>query len=246
MDQPLVVIKDIYNEYPDIILYDPHNPTLRSPYAEFDLCFYQTRETMMDVERYQQFINNAERRFRASKEYKAYKSYLIEYIGITRCQVFGNVTVEDATVELHHNVIGLRDICILISSHILNTVGVISTFDLIQLLIMEHWANRVGVTFLSKTAHQIYTNTYDGYIPPEQTFGKWWELLERYKYGITYGIANSIINYINKFKDHMPSTVDILQNDEILSYAWANEYGENFRYDMPEANARQVQEEIIW
>ena len=43
---------------------------------------------------------NAESMFRASAAYKLYKSYLIEYLGINRCQVFGNVTVDDAKREL--------------------------------------------------------------------------------------------------------------------------------------------------
>lgn len=221
-----IAIKDPYNEYPDIISYDKHNPTLYSPYADYNLSFYQTRESLQDVDTYRNFLKNAERRFRASREYKAYKAYLIEYIGIDRCQVFGNITVDDAEVELHHNVLGLLDICVLISSHILNTIGFISTFDLVQLLIQEHWANRVGITFLSKTAHQMFTTGYDSYIPPEQTFGRWWELLDRYKYGITYNIAQKIIQYNNKYAKDYQSTVRIMQNDEILGYAWANEYGE--------------------
>ena len=212
--------------YPEIITYDDHNPTLRSPHAEFDLQFYQTKETLMDVDVYRNFLKNVERRFRASREYKAYKAYLIEYIGLDRCQVFGNVTIEDADVELHHNVLGLFDICLLISSHVVNTIGFISTFDLIQLLIQEHYNNRVGVTFLSKTAHQVFTNDDDGYIPPEQTFGKWWELLSLYRYGITYNIANKVVSYINKYNKHFQSSINIMQNDEIMHYAWANEYGE--------------------
>ena len=137
----------------------------------------------------------------------------------------GNVTSEGAEIELHHNVLGLFDICLLISSHIINTVGVISTFDLVQLLIQEHWANRVGITFLSKTAHQMYTNDPDGYIPPEQTFGRWWELLDRYRYGITFDIANKIIKYIQKYQDNLPTSIRIPQQEEILSFAHYNEYG---------------------
>ena len=120
----------------------------------------------------------------------------------------------------------LFDICLLISSHVVNTIGYISTFDLIQLLIQEHYNNRVGVTFLSKTAHQIFTNDDDGYIPPEQTFGKWWELLSIYKYGITFNIANKVISYINKYNKHFQGSINIMQNEEIMRFAWANEYGE--------------------
>ena len=214
------------NLYPEIITYDSHNPTLHSPYAEFDLTFYQTKETLMDVDTYRNFLKNAERRFRASREYKAYKAYLIEYIGMDRCQIFGNISIDDADIELHHNVLGLFDICLLITGHIVNTIGYITSFDLIQLLIQEHYNNRVGVTFLSKTAHQVFTNDNNGYIPPEQTFGKWWELLSIYKYGITYNIANKVISYVNKYNKNFDNSIKIMQNDEIMYFAWANEYGE--------------------
>lgn len=218
-------VRDQYNPYPNKIEFDIKNPVLRSPYAPNDLPFYQTKESLLDVDTFRAFIKNAESRFRACKEYKFYKSYLIENIGIDRCQIFGNITNEDADIELHHNVIGLRDICLLISLHIVNTVGIISTFDLIQLLIQEHYENRVGVTFLSKTAHQMYTEGVDSYIPPEMTFGKWWELLSKYKYGITYDLANKVLNYIRKYQNNMPTTVNIPQQEEILSYAYYNEYG---------------------
>lgn len=220
-----IIVQNQYNEYPDIITYDEKNPTISSPYSAFDLPFYQTKETLMDVDNYRNFLRNAETRFRATKEYKAYKSYLIENIGINRCQVFGNITTDDASIELHHNVLGLFDICLLICGHIINTVGVISTFDLIQLLIEEHWNNRVGVTFLSKTAHQIYTNDPNGYIPPENTFGAWWELLSRYRYGITYDIANKIINYIKKYQENTHISINLELQDQILNYAYFNEYG---------------------
>lgn len=220
-----IIVQEEYNEYPSIISYDKNNPTLRSPYAAYDLPFYQTRETFNDVDTFRNFLKNAETRFRASKEYKAYKSYLIESLGIDRCQIFGNITVEDADIELHHNVLGLFDICLLIASHIVNTVGIISTFDLVQLLIQEHYENRVGVTFLSKTAHQIYTNDPNGYIPPNMTFGKWWELLSKYRYGITYDIANKIIRYIQKYNDQLPTSIQLPHQEEILSFAHFNQYG---------------------
>lgn len=220
-----VMIRPEYNTYPAIINFNTKNPTLRSPYAVTDLQFYQTRESLMDIDTFRNFLKNAEAAFRASKEYKAYKSYLIEHLGINRCQIFGNITTEDAEIELHHNVLGLFDICLLIASHVVSTVGIITTFDLVQLLIQEHWNNRVGVTFLCKTAHQIYTNNPEGYIPPDMTFGRWWELLSTYKYGITYDLANKIINYLDKYQKEMPTNVIIPRRDEVMSFAYFNEYG---------------------
>lgn len=224
MDE-LIAIQQQYNLYPNVITFPKNNIIVSSPYAITDLCFYQTRETLMDVDVFRSFLRNAETRFRSSNEYKAYKSYLIEYMGINQCQIFGNITNDDAEIELHHNVIGLFDICLMIATHMINTVGIISTFDLIQMLIFEHWNNNVGVTFLSSTAHQIYTNDPDGYIPPEQTIGRWWELLYKYKYGITFDIAYKVINYIKKYQDKMPVSIDIRHQEEILNFASFNEYG---------------------
>lgn len=209
----------------DIITKDDINPTLSSPSDSFDLYFCQTKETLADPERYKSFIKNAERRFRASKEYKMYKSYLMD-LGFDHCQVMGNIEADDQVdIELHHNILNLFDIFILVCEHILNTVGRVTTFDLIQIVIYEHFANRVGVTFLSSTAHQMYTNDPDAYIPPNMTFGKWWELLARYKYGITYDIANKLIRYITKFQNQIPISINILQQEQILSFANYNEYG---------------------
>lgn len=223
----LSVVHHEYNTAPGVVTYDDKNPAVHSPYATNDLLFYQTKETLADVDTFRNFLKNAESRFRASKEYKAYKAYLIEYLGIDRCQVMGNITTEDADIELHHNVLGLFDICLLITSHVINTVGIITTFDLVQLLIEEHKQNRVGVTFLCETAHQMYTNDPNAYIPPEMTFGRWWELLSIYRYGITYDIAAKVINYIKKFQNNLPLSVQLLQQEEILSFAHYNEYGWN-------------------
>ena len=212
-----------YLDYNDIISFDEKNPTLRSPYATTDLPFYQTKESLMDIDTFRNFLRNAEINFRSRKEYKAYKSYLIEYIGINKCQVFGNITTDDADIELHHNVLGLFDICLLIASHVVNTVGMITTFDLIELLIREHWNNRVGVTFLSKTAHQYYTNNPDQYIPPNMTFGKWWELLSLYRYGISYDLATKVVKYIQKYNNNLPVSISIPQQEQILSWGQFND-----------------------
>lgn len=211
----------------DIISMNDENPALRSPNSIFDLSFYQTKETLTDPEVYRNFLKNAEMRFRRSAEYKTYKAYLMS-LGFDHCQIMGNIEAsEEVDIELHHNIINLFDICILISEHILNTVGYISTFDLIQLLINEHFANRVPCTFLSTTAHQMYTNDPNAYIPPDMTFGKWWELLSKYKYGITFDIARKVNRYIEKYQNEMPTTVQIIQQEQILNFAQFNEYGAN-------------------
>lgn len=233
MPSEMVQYHPEYNQYPDIIVVDEHNPTLRAPKSVLDLIMNQTRDTLSDPETFRNFIKSAERQFRASREYKAYKSYLMDSLGIDRCQILGNVTSEDVDIELHHNILGLYDIASLITLHYVNTVGYINSMQLIQLLILEHYQNRVGVTFLSKTAHQVYTNDPNGYIPPDQTFGRWWELLSNYKYGITFDIAYKVINYLKKYQNQLPVSINLEQQEEILSWAGYNTYGDALQYLPP-------------
>ena len=213
-----------YVDY-DIISSDAVNPYIHSPNAPYDIFLYLTRETASDPEEYRAFIKNAESRFRRSAEYKTYKSYLMS-LGFTRSQTMGNVVESDGVkLELHHNILNLYDDFILICEHVLNTIGRITTFDLIQLMIIEHQNNRIPLVFLDVTSHQMYTNDPDGYIPPEMTFGKWWELISKYRYGITFDIAEKINKYIDKYRNRLPVSINIIPQEQILNFAYYNEYG---------------------
>lgn len=171
--------------------------TMWFPSAQDYLPFYQTRETLADSEKYKAFVDNCVRRFRKSRTYKSYKSYLMS-LGMDRCQVAGNIQDGMANIEMHHNFLTIFDITILISQHVLNTVGRCTTFDIVSLLAQEHKNNNIPIVMLSETAHQLYHDNPDFYIPISMTFGKWWELLVKYRYGITMDIAYKVINYIRK------------------------------------------------
>ena len=46
----IATLSNQYLDYNDIISFDEKNPTLRSPYATTDLPFYQTKESLMDID----------------------------------------------------------------------------------------------------------------------------------------------------------------------------------------------------
>lgn len=163
--------------------------------AEEPLLFYQTRETLADLDRYKSFIDNCIHRFRKSRDYKGYKAYLMS-LGLDRCQINGNIQDGMADIEMHHNFLTIFDITILISQHLLNTVGKCTTFDVISLLAQEHRNNNIPIVMLSETAHQMFHDNPDFYIPISMTFGKWWDLLIKYRYGITLDIAYKVVKYI--------------------------------------------------
>lgn len=181
----------------EFISTSPYISYIEAPSAPYVLSFEQTRETLIDVEKYKHFIENAIYRFRKSRSYKGYKSYLI-MMGMDRCQVLGNINNEMADIEMHHNFLTIYDIAILISQHILNTIGRITTFDLVALLIQEHRNNNIPLVMLSKTMHQQIHSNNELYIPLSMTFGNWPNLLIKYRYGITLDIAYKCIKYISK------------------------------------------------
>ena len=174
------------------------NIILTSPNSEFQYQFAQTKDTIgLDSEMYNEFLKNAISRFRKSPTYRGYKSHLYD-IGMDRCQVLGNITDQMATLEMHHNFLNIHDIALMITEHTLNTVGYITTFDLVQLLKTEHKLDNVPLVMLCKTVHQLYHANDEFILPASMCFGNWKVLLDKYKYGITLTIAYKIINFLKR------------------------------------------------
>lgn len=190
-----------YNPVPGIESYQENaNPVLSSPNSVYAISFYQTRDTLMDIDTYRIFLKNCESRFRHSITYTNYKGYLID-IGMNRCQVHGYITsdMEGVSIEMHHAILTLFDICLLITEHMLNTVGYVTTFDVVQALKEEHKANNIALVMLSKTPHQMYhAESSQFFIHPSMCFGNWPKLLEKYKLGLTQDVAFKVLYYLKK------------------------------------------------
>lgn len=190
-----------YNPVPGIESYQENaNPVLSSPNSVYAISFYQTRDTLMDIDTYRVFLKNCESRFRHSITYTNYKGYLID-IGMNRCQVHGYITsdMEGVSIEMHHAILTLFDICLLITEHMLNTVGYVTTFDVVQALKEEHKANNIALVMLSKTPHQMYhAESSQFFIHPNMCFGNWPKLLEKYKLGLTQDVAFKVLYYLKK------------------------------------------------
>lgn len=189
------------SNYPDILLANlDKNPELWSPNSDYHISFALTKEGSYDLEEYKAFLDASIREFRHSRTYKHYKAYLYS-IGLDFCQFHPYIQCNDeedmASLEMHHCMLNIYDIAIIITEHILNTVGSITEFDLSELLRIEHINNRIPLVMLCKTCHQLYHHKYM-YVHPEMIFGKWWELLEQYKAGWTRETMEKVIRYLNR------------------------------------------------
>lgn len=189
---------NVYNPIPGIgVSFENMNPVISSPNSEYAIPFYQTRDSLTDVDSYRQFLKNVESRFRNSETYKNYKSFLME-LGFDHCQVHGYINSTMATIEMHHAVMTLFDIAMLITEHTLNTVGYVSTFDVVQALKEEHKAGNVALVMLSKTPHQVYHGDKSFFIHPDMCVGNWPNLLKKYNQGLTQDLAFNLLYYIKR------------------------------------------------
>lgn len=188
-----------YNPVPGIETYQENmNPIVKSPNSTYSISFYQTRESLMDIDTYRNFLKNCESRFRHSVTYSNYKGFLIG-LGLDRCQIHGfiHADMEGVDIEMHHAILTLFDICLMITEHLLNTVGYVTSFDVVQALKEEHKANNIALVMLSKTPHQIYhANPTEFYIHPDMCFGNWPRLIEKYKKGLTQDVAFKLLYYL--------------------------------------------------
>lgn len=207
------------------------NPMVTSPNAPYAITFYMTADIInSDAESFKDMLDNAVYQFRHSRVYTNYKSYLYE-LGLDRCQVLSGITSDMAKLEMHHNGITIFDIAMMIAHHFIATTGRVCTFDIIRELRYAHTHNLVPLVMLCRTAHQLYHNNDEFFIPASMCIGFWTELLRRYNLGITYGLAKKINFFIEESLDH---DHDKNLNSELLSIRqfvreWSeyNEYAVN-------------------
>ena len=189
------------NPVPGIETYQENmNPIVTSPNSTYSIPFYQTRDSLMDIDVYRSFLKNCEQRFRHSATYSNYKGFLIG-LGMDRCQVHGfiHTDMEGVDIEMHHAILTLFDICLMITEHMINTIGYVTTFDVVQALKEEHKAHNIALVMLSKTPHQVYhANTNEFFIAPSMCFGRWPILIEKYKKGLTQDVSFKLLYYLKK------------------------------------------------
>lgn len=184
-------------QIPDIDFYmNGVNPTIKSPKCYYEIGFYATRESLVDPEEYNTFVNSCKGMFRKLPFYNSYKSYLYG-LGLNRCQMLGNITSEMANIEMHH-VIPLEDIIVIIMEHMFNNGILFTSFDIVNLLVEEHKNNRIPMVMLCESVHQAVENLDNVTIHPDACFGYWVDFLNEYHDGITKNIAFKLIHALNE------------------------------------------------
>ena len=133
------------------------------------------------------FVKRIERIVRGSMEYKDYIKFLKEHIGLDSCIFFQKVTngnknkQKRISIEIHYERFTLYDIVNVVEQKYIDE-GLPLNDLLIADEVMElHYANKVGLVPLSKTAHQVVHNSVKLIVPLNMCYGTYSEFLEEYE-----------------------------------------------------------------
>lgn len=108
---------------------------------------------------YTKFIRNCERHVRNSIEYKAWKNYIIDVLGIQTCMIT-NERMDQVTIEVHHHIPSLFVLVKSIVNKKLDAEEEFSTFDIALEAIEYHFKNQVGYITLIKSMHEKFHNGF--------------------------------------------------------------------------------------
>lgn len=203
------------------------NPIIMDSSMVNSIQFAQTRETLIDTEIYSRFIYSVENTFRRSRFYKDYKSSIMSK-GINFDQEMRNINSEMADIELHHHLPTLNHAAIMISEHLLNTRGQVTTFDIIKELENAHRNNWMAVIMLSSTMHQAYHADPSAFISLSQCYGSPFEFLNHYSDGLSLDIAFKWLLQLKLEGEHNSETfwMQVPKQRDIL-ISW-NQNNQNF------------------
>lgn len=164
---------------------------------------YQTKKSLAELDNYNKFIKNVEQLVRRSKEYKAYKDYIFNTVGLNYCMVFPNINANlseknsKVTIELHHGpLLTLYDSCCIITDHYLENDIPVTSLSIMKAVLDEHFENNIQVMPLCDLAHKLF-HAQQIYINPRQAWGYTPRFLEKYQ----DGISDRMVMILNKNLD---------------------------------------------
>ena len=127
---------------------------------------------------YVKFIRNCERHIRSSLEYKQWRNYIIDVLGVQTCMIT-NERMDQCTIEVHHHVPSLFVLVKSITNKLMDEEKEFSTFDISLEAIKYHFQNKVGYVTLIKSIHEKFHNGFLG-VPTNVIKGNYQAFVEEY------------------------------------------------------------------
>ena len=108
---------------------------------------------------YVKFIKNCEALIRRSIEYKHWREYIIDILGIQTC-VITNEKMDEVSIDVHHHVPSLYILVSALVNESIENEKEFCSFDISQKAIELHFMNKVGYVTLIKSMHEKFHNNY--------------------------------------------------------------------------------------
>ena len=176
---------------------DNKNPVVDSPNNFYQLQMYKDEKFFFSNDSMVRFTKGIEKLVRNNDRYKKYIYYIKTQVKMNQCQVLKNVTDEDATLEMHHGIINLFDICDIITQYFLLHGWKVSTYRIANAVLDEHEMNRIPVIMVSVTVHQEIHNG-SIFVPYKSFFGDFKSFVKKYDKAISDDIREKINKYIDR------------------------------------------------
>ena len=198
-----------------------NNPIITAPDQPTYIMLAQTRETLIDTEIYSRFIYSCENNFRRSRFYKSYKANVMNVIG-DRDQMMASINSSMTDIELHHHFPTLKQAAIMITEHILNTKGCVTTFEVVNALEDAHRNNMMAVILMSTTQHQVHHADPTNFISLTQCYGDPFKFIDKYIDGMTLDIAFNMLLQLKQEEQYNKKSFSpnmIRARDQIKSFS---------------------------
>ena len=197
------------------------NPTLDSDTSLFTIPFYKDSEYFANLDNFITFVKSVEKMVRSSKFYSRYVKFIKEDVGLNFCQVLSNIKQEDENsdvkIEMHHGpILTLFDYITIMIDYMLYNDIKITSFEVADRILEEHFQNRIQVVMLSQTVHEeVHENNI--FLNTKHAFGDLNVFLEKYKDGISDEQIDKINKYIalcEKYDSFDKGVLDLKENIE--------------------------------
>lgn len=108
---------------------------------------------------YKKFIKNCEKTIRGSIEYKLWRNYIIDVLGINTCALTNEI-IDEVTIDVHHHMPSLYTLIMALINKRIEKEEEFCTFDICQEVINLHFLNKVGYTTLIHSLHEKFHNGF--------------------------------------------------------------------------------------
>jgi hypothetical protein len=151
-----------------------------------------------DIKEFKKTIKHIVSQIRSSREYRNYIKFLKNEHNLNECSFLNSITTSNSSIELHHYPFSLYEIVeIVIKNNELNNTEV-SSINIIEEVIKEHYLGNIGLVPLSKLSHDLAHN------------GKLF-ILQKHIFG---NVKNFINTYNIAINEEMKSKLELVYNFE--------------------------------